>query len=189
MHSLRHYPSDWQELKILLRECAIKLWNEHHMSRAIMTLELHLPGKFIRKHRKGGYSLRNIHWRRGVEWTGRLAFNNSTQEITVDNCMFGPNLMSLAADYYAERGIKYRLPSIIPKVHQELESTKSLLIDPSGVRYADYSRRERPPYDFRKKGKQGKKRLYTPSCEGRMYLPAGQRAREEEVAREEVARS
>lgn len=179
--TLARRPTDWAELKEHLKVCALKLWNEQKISSALITLELHLSGKFVWKRRRGGYSPRRVRWQRGVEWAGRLRFNSKTEEITVDNCSFGPNLMSLASDYYAERGIKYRTPSVIPKEHQNLHDPRSLLMDPSATRYADYTTPPRSPYDHRQKRGEKKRLQYDPTCVGRSYLPEGLRIREEEL--------
>lgn len=177
LHTIYDWPSDWAYLKELLTECAMTLWNEHNLATVLMTLELHLPGKFTWKTKPGAYSPMRVRFRREVEWSGRVCFNHKTQETTVDQCVFGPHLMLMSSDYYAERGIRYRVPSLIPKMHQNLGDPKSLLMEPSGVRYADYSRQPRGPYDFSEE--QQKKRLpYEPLCE-RKYLPEGLKIREE----------
>jgi hypothetical protein len=177
IHQLNHFPTDWQDLKDHLLTCALKLWHEHKIDTEILlTLEQHLGGKYVEKTRRGGFRPIKVHWQRGLEWTGRLTFNSKTQEITVDNCRFGQNLISLATDYYAERGIKYRAPSVIPKMHQNLTDTKSLLMEPSAARYADYSRRQHSPYDRSSEKEKKKRSVYGSSRVERKYLPKSLRA-------------
>ncbi len=188
--TINRRPTDYEQLKELLKECALKLWHDLHMSEAQLTLELHLPGKFVWKTRRGGYSSHRVRWRRGLEWVGSIRFNNKTEETIVKWCAFGPNLQHLAEDYYAERGIKYRVPKIIPLMHQHLETVKSLLIEPSGTRYADYSRKPHGPYDFREVYgvEEKRRRRYAPAHVERMYLPPGLKTREEEVRVREASK-
>jgi hypothetical protein len=176
--TLTDWPTDWQHLKTLLGECAFKLYMEYHVTDVVMTLELHLPGKFTRKTEPGTYREIRVRYRREVEWTGRLQFNLKTTEVTVDQCSFGPHLWMFASDYYAERGVHYRSPPLIPKTLQKPGDPKALLMDPSGVRYADYSRQPVGGYDFRDKA-QKKHRMYEPPCES-IYLPENFQIREEE---------
>ena len=62
---------------------------------------------------------------------------------------FAYHLGDLRDDFrYYERGREYELPSLIPKEHQNLNDPKTLLMDPSATRYADYSRKSTEIYAF-----------------------------------------
>jgi hypothetical protein len=134
-----------------------------------MTLELHLPGKFTKATKPGSYREIRVRYRREVEWFGRLRYNPKTTETTVDQCSFGPHLWPLASDYYEERGIKYRSPSLIPKALPAPGDPKALLMDPSGVRYADYSKQPEGPYDFSEKTPKNEANI-TKSAKASIYL-------------------
>ena len=64
---------------------------------------------------KGGYGDMRLRFQRGVEWTGKVVLNPKNMKVTISNCQFGPNIWLLTADYYEERGVKYRSPNIIPR--------------------------------------------------------------------------
>ena len=60
---------------------------------------------------------------------------------------FGYNLSHLREDFYFyERDRQYRLPPLIPKEHINLNDPRSFLIEPSALRYTDYSRKPNPIY-------------------------------------------
>ena len=184
INTIHDWPTDWLHLKSLANECALSMWQEHSLASALMTLELHLPGHFITKTKPGTYSPVRVRNRREVQWMGRVTFNPKTFESTVEQCVFGPHLMLMSGDYYAiERSIKYRAPSLIPKMHQAIAGDlKSLLMDPSGVRYADYSRKPKDLYGSQDEEAQ-RRALYDPPCvDVREYLPPGLHMREMDLA-------
>ena len=177
--TITDYPTDWQHLKSLLQERAIKLYNEYHAAVAIMTLEQHLKGKYIVKTKQGTYEPTRVRYRRDIIWSGRIRFNPKTKGIIVDQCAFGPAIWLMSADYYEqERGIKYRSPPVIPKTLPKLGDPKGLLMDPSASRYADYSRQPRGPYDFSAE-KQKRRKQYESPYE-KAYLPQDLRIHEQE---------
>ena len=104
------------------------------------------------------------------------------EALTLNLYLFRPHLFrTLAPEYYFERCIKYHVGNLIPKAQQDLEGkAKSFLMEPSGVRYADYTSQPKPLYNLQE---QQPKRggLYEPSCV-RGYLPSGQQIREETQA-------
>ena len=80
-----------------------------------------------------------------------------------------------------ERLVVLYRDALIPKAQQDLEGkAKPFLMEPSGVRYADYTSQPKPLYNLQE---QQPKRggLYEPSCV-RGYLPSGQQIREETQA-------
>jgi len=176
--TINDWPTDWQHLKSLVAECSVKAYQEYKVTAVLMTLELHLPGKFTKATKPGSYREIRVRYRREVEWSGRLRYNPKTTETTVDQCSFGPHLWLLASDYYEERGIKYRSPSLIPKALPAPGDPKALLMDPSGVRYADYSRQPEGPYTFSEKTP--KKRSQYDQISESIYLPEEFQIREEE---------
>jgi hypothetical protein len=139
--TIERYPSDWEDLKILIKECAITLWNEKKSLEAIVTLEHHLAGKFTLKWEKRGYSPKKVRYKRDIEFSCRLKFNPLNEKVVITQPMFGLHLMELARDFYLEKGRAYKIHSCIPKPHENLiGNTKSLLMEPSGARYGDYSK-------------------------------------------------
>ena len=60
---------------------------------------------------------------------------------------FGYHLSHLREDFYFyERDRQYRLPPLIPGEHMNLNDPRSFLMEPSALRYTDYSRKPNPLY-------------------------------------------
>ena len=167
---------------------------EQKITKVLATLELHLPGRSVTLTKPGGYTPMKVRYRREVEWSGWMTFNPklpfyNVEALTLNLCLFGPHLFkTLAPEYYLERAAlhdqpKYHVGNLIPKAQQNLEGkAKSFLMEPSGVRYADYTSQPKPLYNLQEQ--QPKRvRLYEPSqVSVRGYLPAGQQIREETQA-------
>ena len=145
--SVDHYPTDWLELKMLLRECMEVVYVDHGMTEAYISLERHLPGRFtIRKTVR--YGQEKIPFKREDEGLFRIEYDPRNGEITVKEANFGFHLGRLREEFRAmERGKEYEIPPLIPREHQNLGDPKSLLLEPSATRYADYSRKQTPLYD------------------------------------------
>ena len=173
IHTIYEYPTDWQHLKDLARECAMILWNEKKCDNCLFTLEHHLGGKYVMRHEKRGYSEKRVRYKRDVEFSSKLTYSSKTGEVTLEQCMFGFHLMSLATDYYRERGIRYKVSSVIPRQYQNMMGdVKSLLVEPSGQRYGDYTQQERTIYGKRPD------RVMAHERDTRMYLPFGEKIRD-----------
>ena len=146
--SIDHVPTDWIELKMMLEELMWQVYMEHgrRTTEAIITLERHVRGRFtVRRSRRYGFE-RIPTKREDMGWF-RLEFNPKTREITVKEASFGYNLSHLREDFYLyERDRQYRLPPLIPKEHINLDDPRSFLIEPSALRYTDYSRKPNPIY-------------------------------------------
>lgn len=177
-------PTDWAQLKLLVtNDCVPVLFYEHKLTSAIMTFETHLSGKYTVhteggvRVAKGGYGDMRLRFQRGVEWTGKVVLNPKNMKVTISNCQFGPNIWLLTADYYEERGVKYRSPNIIPRQLPKPGDPKGLLMDPSASRYADYSRQPKGPYDFEQT--KNVDLSYRMEADVRTYLPEGFYIREE----------
>ena len=146
MCSIDHVPTDWIELKMMLEELMWQVHLERGMTEAIITLERHVRGRFtVRRSRRYGFE-RIPTKREDMGWF-RLEFNPKTREITVKEASFGYNLSHLREDFYFyERDRQYRLPSLIPREHMNLNDPRSFLMEPSALRYTDYSRKPNPIY-------------------------------------------
>lgn len=173
VHTIYEYPTDWKRLKDLSRECAMILWQEKKCDKCLFTLEHHLSGKYKMMHERRGYSEKRVRYKRDVEFSCKFSYSPKTGEVTLEQCMFGFHLMSLATDYYAERGIRYRVATVIPRQYQNLMGdVKSLLVEPSGQRYGDYSRQEKTIYGKRPDRDKAQER------DTRMYLPFEEKIRD-----------
>jgi len=173
--TIRDWPTDWQHLKGLLAEAAEKVHIDHKQRMTIMTLELHLGGKYIM--RSESYTPRKVHVNREPEFRARISWNPKTREALVDQGVFGPFLYFLAPDYYAERGIRWRVPPVVPKQQFAVGDAKALLMEPSGLRYVDYHREPANLYG-RGAEKHVKHLNYLP-FDTREYLPDKFKLREE----------
>ena len=146
--SIDHYPSDWLELKQLLQEIMEIIHLEHDKTEAYISVERHLPGTFTVR-RTSRYRQEKVPFKREAEGFFRVEFNPKKREIYVREASFAYHLSRLRDDFrYYERGREYELPPLIPKEHQNLNDPRSLLMDPSATRYADYSRKPTEIYAF-----------------------------------------
>ena len=156
--SINKYPTDWLQLKELLVEVMRKVCLEHGETEAEITMEKHLPGKFILKFSRGSYKQQKVRYKREFEAYFKVAFNPKNRTIQVKTATFTPILMNLAADFWQmERNIQYRAPPLIPREHQNiLENPKLILTEPSATRYADYNKPQTPFYQTKLKKQQVK---------------------------------
>jgi len=145
--SIDHYPTDWLELKMLLQECMEVVYMDHGMIKAYISLERHLPGRFtIRQTVR--YGQEKIPFKREDEGIFRVEYDPRNGKIIVKEASFALHLGKLREEYrIMERGKEYEIPPLIPREHQSLGDPKSLLLEPSATRYADYSRKQMPLYD------------------------------------------
>jgi len=147
--SIDHVPTDWIELKMMLEEVMWQVYIEHgRRTKAIITLERHVRGRFtMRRSRRYGFE-RIPTKREDMGWF-RLEFKPKTREITVKEASFGYNLSHPREDFYFyERDRQYRLPPLIPREHMNLNDPRSFLMEPSALRYTDYSRKPNPLYAY-----------------------------------------
>jgi hypothetical protein len=150
------------------------IWQEKKCDACLFTLEHHLGGHYKMMHEKRGYSEKRVRYKRDIEFSAKMSYNHTTDEVTLEQCMFGIHLMSLATDYYASRGIRYRVSPVIPRQYQDLTGgdAKKLLAEPSGQRYGDYSQQERTIYGKRPDRDKSQER------DIRMYMPFGEKIRD-----------
>ncbi len=180
--TISEWPTCWLDLKDKIQEAAMTLWQERNVGNAILTLEVHLPGKFAWKTLPGHYGQSRLRFKRGIEFSGKMSFNPMTNEVTLEQCGFGLNLWRFTEEYRViERQDLYHVPQLIPKALESLEGNlESLMMDPSGLRYVDYT--SKPRVLYAPQDEQRKRRpLYESSCVGK-FLPPGQRTREEVLA-------
>lgn len=149
LDSIDHYPTDWLELKFLLSEVMETVYVEHgKKTEALISLERHTSGRFMirQTHR---YALEKIPARREYEAFFRVEYNPENKELTVREANFGFHLAHLREDFNRmERGREYEVPPLIPWEHRlrNLSDPRTLLMEPSGLRYPDYSRKANPLY-------------------------------------------
>jgi hypothetical protein len=146
--SLDHYPTDWLELKMMLRDVMERAHIEFKQDEAVVFLERHKPGKFVVATKRGGYTQQKVHFRREYEAVFKARYNVREGSVEVVQTFFTGHLQHLVAEFMdMERGIKYRSPPLIPREHQNiLQNPKTMLMEQSATRYADYSRTPRPIY-------------------------------------------
>jgi hypothetical protein len=143
---LDRWPSDWIEIKYVLADVMAKVYREYDVASATLLLERHLPGKkFIGF---SSYKLNPFGYKRDFEAYFKVVYSHLTQEIFVDQAVFGFSLSFLTPQYLTmEKGRPYRVPSLVPKMYQGIgEKAKHFLMEPSGLRYVDYARKPRTVY-------------------------------------------
>ena len=147
LSSIYHVPTDWIELRMMLEELMWQVYVEHgHRKEAIITLERHVRGRIVTR-QTHGYGFEKISTKREDEGWFKLEFTPKTRKITVKEASFGYNLSHLREDFYFyERGRQYRIPPLIPREHMNLNDPRSFLMEPSALRYTDYSRKPNPLY-------------------------------------------
>lgn len=146
MHTIDRLPSDWLELKQVLTEVMERVWREYQQAEAYVSLEHHLRGKGFQGFT--GYRSRSFHFRQQVEAFFKVRYNPKLREAEFGQASFGPHLVTVSMEYWMiERGRRYRVAPLISREHQHLGDVKTLLQEPSGMRYADYSQEEHPLYD------------------------------------------
>jgi transposase len=167
LYSVDHMPTDWLELKHLLAEVMAKLHRERGIAEGIIVLYRHLPGRAAPMFTKP-YSPSLIPYKREFEAAFKVRYSPRTGEVEVAQASFNYTLNHVRDDFWwMERGIRWRVPSVIPREHRDaMGSVKSLLLEPSGLRYVDYSRTPKGLYSFGKEGQMGpyvqsKKGVYT----------------------------
>jgi hypothetical protein len=148
LSSIDHMPTDWIELKTMLEELMLQVYMEHgYRTEALITLERHLRGGITKKWQK--YERTKIAMKREEEALFRLEFDPETHEITVKEAQFGYHLSRLREDFlYYERDRELTLPSLIPRRHMNLNDPRSFLMEPSALRFTDYTRKPNPMYSY-----------------------------------------
>jgi hypothetical protein len=132
----------------MLREVMVRSHIEYKQDEATVFLERHKPGKFVVATKRGSYTQRKIRFRREYEAVFKVHYNAREGSIEVTNQFFTGHLQHLVEEFReCERGIKYRTPPLIPREHQNiLQNPKTMLMEQSATRYADYSRTPHPIY-------------------------------------------
>jgi hypothetical protein len=146
LSSIDHMPTDWIELKTMLEELMLQVYMEHgYRTEALISLERHLRGGIARKWQK--YGRTKVAMKREEEAVFRLEFDPETHEITVKEAQFGYHLSRLREDFlYYERDRELTLPHLIPRQHMNLNDPRSFLMEPSALRFTDYTRKPNPMY-------------------------------------------
>lgn len=174
------FPCSYQDLKDKATEALIMLYNEHNLTNALMTLENHLPGKWAWKAMPGHYGRSRLRFKRSIEWSGRASYSPKTGECTLEQCAFGLNLWRLRDEWRSEeRGADpYHIPSLFPETELSVEkSLEQLMLDPSGLRYVDYSKK--PTVIYAAYGEEQKHRSIYDAPYRSTYQRGGQKLREE----------
>ena len=97
-------------------------------------VEHHLVGKIRDVHEKRGYCEKRVRYKSDVEFCSKLSYNSKTGEVTLEQCMFGFHLMSLATDYYGkeEYGTKLlRHSATIPEYDGRCEKPSCRTLRPA----------------------------------------------------------
>jgi len=162
--SVDHIPTDWLELKHLLAEVMTKLKRERGVTEGIIILYRHLPGRAVPMLNRP-YSASLIPYKREFEAAFKVSFNPTTCKLDIAEANFNYTLFHIREDFWwMERGIRWRIPSVIPREQlNAFGKSRSLLMEPSGLRYVDYSRTPKGLYSF---GKEGQTGLYNEPREG-----------------------
>lgn len=143
--SIDHYPTDWLELKTLVLEVMRKVYVEHHVTSATISLERHLPGRSMS--RFSGYVRKKIPILRQYEAVLRVELEPSLNKLKIKGASFNVSLFHVRGDFWEmERGIKWRSPPLIPREHRNLLAAKSFLSEPSVLRFANYNREPKSSY-------------------------------------------
>jgi len=171
--SLESEPSDWLDLKEKLGEVMRKLHVERGMVEAYLLLQKHLPGRHFVETRH----YRKVRVRREIEAGFKIVYSPKTGEAHIKQASFSWELQPLREQFMeVERGKRWRTPPLIPWEHKDLSDPKTFLMEPSGVRYPDYSRTPKHIYALQKEGEE-KRGLYEPLQES-LYAPRRTQIRE-----------
>jgi hypothetical protein len=177
-------PSDWFAIKQLVKESAIILFNDKKESEAILSIEQHLGGAFTMKWQKAGYSQKRLYYKRNIEFSCLFQFSPRTHQVKMTNIQFGPTLLFAGCleDYRRiEKGIWKRPSSCIPKADADAigggNTAKRLLMQPSAVRNADYSRA--PKLIYQEGPEQRMKWFSYDKIVNRRYMPKSQQLMEQ----------
>ena len=181
LYSVDHVPTDWLELKRLLAEAMAKLYRERSITEGIIVFYRHLPGRAVPMFITP-YSPSLIPYKREFEAAFKARYSPRTGEVEVAQASFNYTLSHMREDYYwMERSIRWRTPPVIPREHRDaMGSVKSLLLEPSSLRYVDYSKTPKGLYSFGKEGLTGPyvqphEGIYT-QIEKRLNLRKGEEA-------------
>jgi hypothetical protein len=159
-----HFPTDWLEMKYMLVEVMAKLERERGITEGIIVLYRHLPGRAVPTFSRP-YNSTLTPYKREFEASFKVSYNPLSGGIEFADADFNFTLSYLREDFWwMERGIRWRIPSVIPRKHlAAFGSIKSLMMEPSGLRYVNYSGTPRDLYSF---GKEGLTGPYLKSSEG-----------------------
>lgn len=168
--AIERLPGDWGELKEMIIERMMIAHVQHQQDQCLVALDKHLGGKFVYEAGAGGYGQERTRWRREVLGMWLVRYHYKTNMLTVRNARFGPELATVAEEFWAlERGVTIKVPRLIPK---ELEHPDITLMQPAPPRYADYSKQ--PHLSYGEHGSGG----YAQPLKVCHYLPRDQRMRE-----------
>ncbi len=148
LYSIDHFPTDWLELKRFLIDAMIKLNRERSVTSGIIVLYRHLPGRAVPRFNRP-YSDSLVPYKREFEAAFKVAsFNPAMGDIDIAEAEFNYTLFNMREDYWwMERGIRWRIPSVIPREQMVgFGSARSLIMEPSIMRYITYSRTPRLMY-------------------------------------------
>ena len=139
---------DWVQLKGLLRDAMLKVHYLTGETRAILSLERYKPGRWFWAFKHGAYIQEKFRYGREFEAFFKVELDPKTSEITVRRVSFSWSLQRIKEEFYKyEKGIKYKVPPLIPKSHKSLlENPAQVLAEQSGLRYVDYSRKPQSTY-------------------------------------------
>ena len=156
LESIDHYPTDWLELKTMLTEVMETVHVLYGKTEALISLERHMSRRYTVKF-SGHYGRKRIPAGREAEAFFRVEYSPEKREIVVKEANFGYHLAHLREDFkWMERGREYEVPPLIPQEHRlrNLNDPRSLLMEPSGLRYSDYSREPKQiyAYDLERRG-------------------------------------
>jgi hypothetical protein len=149
LSSIDHMPTDWIELKTMLEELMWQVYMEHgYRTEALISLERHLRAGIMERWTQK-YGRTKVATRRSEEALFRLEFDPETHEITVKEAQFSYHLSRLREDFlYYERDRELTLPPLIPRQHMNLNDPRSFLMEPSALRFTDYTRKPNPMYAY-----------------------------------------
>jgi len=112
------------------------------------------------------YSSSLIPYKREFEAVFKVdSFNPSASEINIAEAEFNSAMFHMREDYWwIERGIHWRIPNLIPREQTtNFEDARSLIMEPSTMRYIDYSKTSKLMYS--KEEKKEENRGYAKSIE------------------------
>lgn len=106
-------PCDWSDLKETLHTAARHIWQNEEQEITEVTLERHLPGRYIRG--TTSYRESRIRFKREFEFKARLTYQPKTDKLKVECAVFaGPVVWDFREAYYTERGRKWKPTPLIP---------------------------------------------------------------------------
>jgi hypothetical protein len=139
-------PVDWSDLKSTLLEAGRKLYYEHDQVTAEITIYRFLKKRYLRPR---GYQKSKTHYKKELEFTGRITYLRHQNAVRVETAYFvTPEFYEKFKDGYDyENSRKWQLPNPIPSGFEaQLHNPDLRFIEPLTLKTPSYAAQPRDCY-------------------------------------------